>query len=231
VDFGTPSGTPLTLKGGATFAGNLGNTGSGGIAISIMTPEGMMKLLHLSQGAVGVAPQLQSAASGVSRPTFGAPGADTQGMVDAQNRLSKAKQEELALAEKLRKLNIEKGLFDLQELARGESRIQALTQQRDLENAKLGLMTTAGALSENELAILLKQKEGDAQINAINIARKELIEQVNVALEKGKLTQEEAKITLEAINTGIEKRLSNTRTQIALDQELLKIQQEQELPD
>ena len=52
VDVGTPNGTPITLTGGATFGRDLGNTGAGGYAVEIMTPEGPMRLLHLSANSV-----------------------------------------------------------------------------------------------------------------------------------------------------------------------------------
>jgi hypothetical protein len=48
IDFGTPVGTPITLINGAYFSKDLGDTGSGGIAAEIETPEGPMRLLHLS---------------------------------------------------------------------------------------------------------------------------------------------------------------------------------------
>ena len=51
IDFGTPAGSALTLKGGATFGRDLGNTGAGGHAIEVMTPEGTMRALHLMAGS------------------------------------------------------------------------------------------------------------------------------------------------------------------------------------
>lgn len=57
IDFGTPAGSAITLKGGATFGRNLGNTGAGGYAIEVMTPEGTMRALHLmANSAVRSAP-------------------------------------------------------------------------------------------------------------------------------------------------------------------------------
>lgn len=51
IDFGTPAGSGISLKGGATFGRNLGNTGAGGYAIEVMTPEGTMRALHLMAGS------------------------------------------------------------------------------------------------------------------------------------------------------------------------------------
>ena len=50
IDFGTPSGSSITLINGASYARNLGYTGAGGYAVQIDTPEGPMKLLHLQAG-------------------------------------------------------------------------------------------------------------------------------------------------------------------------------------
>lgn len=61
VDFGTPSGSKITLRNGAQLLRNLGNTGAGGYAIEIMTAEGPMRLLHLQAGS--------AAAPGAARPS------------------------------------------------------------------------------------------------------------------------------------------------------------------
>ncbi len=52
IDFGTPAGSGISLKGGAKFGRDLGNTGAGGYAIEVMTPEGTMRALHLMAGSV-----------------------------------------------------------------------------------------------------------------------------------------------------------------------------------
>ena len=51
IDFGTPSGSSITLINGASYARNLGYTGAGGYAVEISTPEGLMRLLHLQAGS------------------------------------------------------------------------------------------------------------------------------------------------------------------------------------
>lgn len=51
VDFGTPSGSGVSLKGGATFLRDLGFTGAGGYAVEIQTADGPMRLLHLQGGS------------------------------------------------------------------------------------------------------------------------------------------------------------------------------------
>ena len=52
MDFGTPSGSGISLKGGASLLRDLGFTGAGGYAVEIMTPQGPMRLLHLQAGSV-----------------------------------------------------------------------------------------------------------------------------------------------------------------------------------
>ena len=51
IDFGTPTGSGITLINGATYTRNLGYTGAGGYAVEISTPEGPMRLLHLQSGS------------------------------------------------------------------------------------------------------------------------------------------------------------------------------------
>lgn len=51
IDFGTPSGSSISLINGATYTRNLGYTGAGGYAVQINTPEGPMRLLHLQAGS------------------------------------------------------------------------------------------------------------------------------------------------------------------------------------
>jgi tape measure domain-containing protein len=81
IDFGTPSGSGVSLKGGASLLRDLGFTGAGGYAVEIDTPEGRMRLLHLQGGSaarpVGSARQLigrPGAASGVSMSGIDAAG-------------------------------------------------------------------------------------------------------------------------------------------------------------
>lgn len=51
IDFGTPTGSAITLVNGAVYTRNLGYTGAGGYAVEISTPEGPMRLLHLQAGS------------------------------------------------------------------------------------------------------------------------------------------------------------------------------------
>jgi tape measure domain-containing protein len=72
MDFGTPSGSGISLKGGASLLRDLGFTGAGGYAVEIMTPEGPMRLLHL-QGGSAARP------AGSARQLIGASGVTAAG--------------------------------------------------------------------------------------------------------------------------------------------------------
>jgi lambda family phage tail tape measure protein len=51
IDFGTPSGSGIGLRNGATVLRDLGFTGAGGFAVEIQTADGPMRLLHLQGGS------------------------------------------------------------------------------------------------------------------------------------------------------------------------------------
>jgi tape measure domain-containing protein len=51
IDLGTPAGSGIALKSGASLLRDLGFTGAGGYAVEIDTPEGRMRLLHLQAGS------------------------------------------------------------------------------------------------------------------------------------------------------------------------------------
>ena len=80
IDFGTPAGSGVSLRGGASLLRDLGFTGAGGYAVEIMTPEGPMRLLHLQGGSVGS-----------TRPVPGRPGGiDMSGITRAGTALDSA---------------------------------------------------------------------------------------------------------------------------------------------
>lgn len=80
MDFGTPSGSGITLKGGASVLRDLGFTGAGGYAVEIDTPEGRMRLLHLQAGSANARP-VSSSRQLIPRPSavVGAAGVDAAG--------------------------------------------------------------------------------------------------------------------------------------------------------
>jgi tape measure domain-containing protein len=89
IDFGTPSGSGISLRNGASLLRDLGFTGAGGYAVEIDTPQGRMRLLHLQGGSaarpVGSARQL------IGRPGAAAPGGvDMTGVTAAGQRLTAA---------------------------------------------------------------------------------------------------------------------------------------------
>jgi hypothetical protein len=80
MDFGTPSGSGITLKSGASVLRDLGFTGAGGYAVEIDTPEGRMRLLHLQAGSANARP-VGSARQLIGRPgsVVGAAGVNAAG--------------------------------------------------------------------------------------------------------------------------------------------------------
>jgi hypothetical protein len=85
MDFGTPSGTPISLKGGAALTKNLGYTGAGGYAAEISTPQGAMRILHLLANSVAKIPT--AAKAGPSVAAVQAPAGPRAMQVDAANAI------------------------------------------------------------------------------------------------------------------------------------------------
>jgi hypothetical protein len=173
--------------------------------------------------------QLGTAARSITAPTFRAPSADTSGFAAAQNSITKAKEDELKLDKEQTKLKKDAAIFNIQELARGQSQVEQSQQQLKLEKDKLGIITTVGAMSENQLAQLQLRAEGESKIDTIVNSQKNTLLSINAAVTSGVITQAEANDLIKGINTGVEKRLETTRQQIVLEQELLKVQQAQQL--
>jgi hypothetical protein len=78
-DIGSGVGTAISLVNGATLSRNLGNTGAGGYAVEISTPEGAMRLLHLLAGSAAVPGAGRPAAAASPASSAVAPG-DIPGM-------------------------------------------------------------------------------------------------------------------------------------------------------
>lgn len=133
IDFGTPEGSAITLKGGATFGRNLGNTGAGGYAIEVMTPEGTMRALHLMANSA-----MRSAPAGVA--------AQTRRNVSAGGKAAGASAE-VQQANAL--LNFEAAQSNVMLRNQGVLYVQQRTQ---------GLRDEAKAL-ENNNALLMKRME------------------------------------------------------------------------
>jgi hypothetical protein len=73
VDFGTPTGTPVSLVGGARLVGSMteAQSGGGGIVGIIDTPMGQMKLLHLEKVLKGnIQGQTATQISNIPGPKF-----------------------------------------------------------------------------------------------------------------------------------------------------------------
>jgi tape measure domain-containing protein len=85
MDFGTPSGTPISLKGGAALTKNLGYTGAGGYEAEISTPQGAMRILHLLANSVAKIPT--AAKAGPAAAAVQAPAGSRAMQVDAANAI------------------------------------------------------------------------------------------------------------------------------------------------
>jgi tape measure domain-containing protein len=85
MDFGTPSGTPISVKGGAALTKNLGNTGAGGYAAEISTPQGPMRILHLLANSIAKIPA--AAKTGPAAAALQAPIGSRAMQVDAANSI------------------------------------------------------------------------------------------------------------------------------------------------
>jgi hypothetical protein len=178
-------------------------------------------------GAPGT--QLGTAASSAKPPEFKAPAANTAGFADAQSRVAEAQKKSVELEKQSTALKQQAAAFAVEELARGQSQVEQTRQQLELEKGKLGVITTAGSLSENQMAQMSQQLEGQSKIAAIVTAQKDALLAINTAVKDGVIKQVEADELIKQINTGVEKRLEATREQIKLEQELLKVQQAQQL--
>ena len=85
IDFGTPRGTPISLKGGAALTKNLGYTGAGGYAAEISTPQGAMRILHLLANSVAKIPT--AAKAGPAAAAVQTPVGSRAMQVDAANTI------------------------------------------------------------------------------------------------------------------------------------------------
>jgi cell wall-associated NlpC family hydrolase len=190
-------------------------------------------LNYFKQGGYFVRPnttssQLANAASQVRRPSLGAISGDTSGMAAAQAGLAAAKKQEVSLTEKLSKLKIDAAAFDLQQLATGKSQTEQLRQQVLLEGQRTGALSAAGGLSKDAVSLLMSQLEGESQIGSVLRLREQVLLKINDAAKNNEITAAEEKSTIDLVNQGVSQRLTNTREQVALQQQLLRLAQEQQ---
>lgn len=85
IDFGTPAGSGISLRGGASLLRDLGFTGAGGYAVEIMTPEGPMRLLHLQGGSIATKIAAGTGTGAQQRRAVAAEGRDSAESVDLLN--------------------------------------------------------------------------------------------------------------------------------------------------
>jgi tape measure domain-containing protein len=159
IDFGTPRGTPISLKGGAALTKNLGYTGAGGYAAEISTPQGAMRILHLLANSVAKIPT--AAKAGPAAAAAQAPAGSRAMQVDAANAIrpfaapSTAKLD--AATQDLKRANTNQTIYNLldQQQSKTKELVVSATDvikasEADLVNAKL-----KNEVSKNTLDLIL----------------------------------------------------------------------------
>jgi tape measure domain-containing protein len=196
IDFGTPSGSGVSLKGGASLLRDLGFTGAGGYAVEIDTPEGRMRLLHLQGGSaarpVGSARQLigrpgaaAAAASGVDLSGIDAAGK----RLDAASGANRSASLAAAAGELVNSRQVELGTITSQlDQQRKSVREQREDFERMLELQRSGLTP--------ELARQVAERERMARTEDASLQK--LREQLTLDLQGNDLTQQQ-RIAVEKI--------------------------------
>jgi tape measure domain-containing protein len=196
IDFGTPAGSAITLKGGATFGRNLGNTGAGGYAIEVMTPEGTMRALHLmANSAIKTSPAGVAAQTRRNVAAAGKAGSSSAEATQAANLLSlTADQAKFLLSNEAQKYaqdrtqglrNEAKALEDNNALMLKRMQLEQSGMRPELLDAQLKIAEIEQRRLERtlELKQLIREAEGDDNTVALDGYQKEL-DLVNSTLDR-----------------------------------------------
>jgi hypothetical protein len=182
VDFGTPTGTPVSLVGGARLVGSMteAQSGGGGIVGIIDTPMGQMKLLHLEKVLKGnIQGQTATQISNIPGPKFSpVPIGPTPSIapVNAANlaanlQLKGGTREAQQILEEQNKLK-QKGI----ELGQIEQILQAsqlpqLRQQSDTLKQQIEARQKILDLSDNAASVADIEAESRARITQLELDR------------------------------------------------------------
>ena len=199
IDFGTPSGTPVTLTGGARLVGSMteAQSGGGGIVGIIDTPMGQMKLLHLEKILATPQARASTQISSIPAPTFKPTPIGPTPSAAPLNAANLAAAAQLAGGQgeaqriledqiKLRQKGIELGqieqILQTSQLPQLQQQGEALKQQIDARQRILGLTDNAASMAdiEAEASARVKQIELD-RTNALDGARKEYGNDLSIA--------------------------------------------------
>jgi lambda family phage tail tape measure protein len=165
IDFGTPSGSGITLKNGATLLRDLGFTGAGGYAVEINTKDGPMRLLHLQRGSARMP---TGAAAQQNRAIRASGGAVIEGLdvnqAAAQQQLieTNAPKERAALFEQFT-LRATDALKQQNKELSDSNALQTLRNRLTLEGVSPALIE----LEERLLGNRQKQNEAQAKYNTL----------------------------------------------------------------
>lgn len=216
MDFGTPSGTPISLKGGAALTKNLGYTGAGGYAAEISTPQGAMRILHLLANSVAKIPT--AAKAGPAAAAVQAPAGLRAMQVDAANAIRPFAAPSTAKLDKLTA-----GLVTSNE---EQQKVDALNAQKNITNE---LLTS----QEQMKTLTLSGLNSARQKNALDQATLELIkngitpelaaqlvtnqQSVNLTTQELEAAQAKVQITLTEKGLTDEQRIARENIVLAYD--------------
>jgi tape measure domain-containing protein len=205
VDFGTPSGSGITLKNGASLLRDLGFTGAGGYAVEIDTPQGRMRLLHLQAGSAA-RPSGAPARASAAIATGPAPGMDRieGGRRDLMAALGQntAAQTGANFGELINSRRAEvSGVTQELDQQRRTSREQLADFQRMVELQRSGLspeiakqrvdMERTVSIEREGLQLVEAQLRSDLQISGLTAENKQLLEGQLAAVQARQRAQPE----------------------------------------
>jgi len=216
IDFGTPRGTPISLKGGAALTKNLGYTGAGGYAAEISTPQGAMRILHLLANSVAKIPTAANA--GPAAAAVQAPIGSRAMQVDAANTIKPFAAPSTATLDKLTT-----GLVSSNE---EQTKIDALNAQKNITNELLASQEQMKALTLSGLNSAIQKNELDmATLDLIkNGITPELATQLALNQQSSNLTTQDlqaaqAKVQVTLMEKGLtdEQRIARENIVLAYD--------------
>lgn len=168
--------------------------------------------------------QYQQASSAI-RPITPSLEVNQSGQIASQNKLKALAKERFEIEKAITELGIDASLFSVQEAARGQSNIIALTNQRDLEKSRYEAIVANTNAGQEQLALIDQQIQQQSQLNLAKAYETSAIEIVNQALKDGVITQEKAaKITRE-IQKGTNLKVQSLGEESVLQNETLQLQQ------
>ena len=201
IDFGTPAGSGISLRGGASLLRDLGFTGAGGYAVEIMTPEGPMRLLHLQGGSIATKIAAGTGTGAQQRRAVAAEGRDSAESVDLLNA-QKIQQMTTEQVAKLRTLIGTGFISDYTDQIRGQNselrnsaEILALRNRLEMEGRRPEFID--GEIRKAE-AIQRVTQENQVNTEKLDEAKRKLAE-LESAKQKDTVAIEDQKFKIQAL--------------------------------